>query len=141
MKLFLAAEPFERVGMDLVHSFKKPARRGIFTLVKTDGLTKVQRCFPLWNAAAAAVSAVFAGYRAYVYGTSQNIRTDNGKHLTAKVVDSVRGIPGSKKYVATAYRPQTNEQAERSVKTIVLQLLQYVAVFRKDQDQYLQPRA
>ena len=122
--------------MDLLGPLPKTAHGNQHVLVITDRFSKLTRSIPLRTTTASVVANAFLDNWVYVYGVPRYVLTDNGPQFAAKFFDAVCALLGVRRYLTTAYHPQSNGQTERFNRTLVQRLRHYVEEHQRDCDDY-----
>lgn len=65
--------------------------------------------------------------------------TDNGKSFLSKLIETISNVLVLKNLTNTANHFQTNEQAKRYIRTLIMRLCHCVAVHQRDWDVFVQP--
>ena len=139
LTLFPAAGPLEFVAMDIAGPYPRTRNGNEYVVVLTDRFTKLTRAIPTRTTTASDVASIFIDYWIYSYGVPDYLLTDRGTQFMSKFFELVCSSLGVKHVATSAYRPQTNGQAERYNRTMVSRLRHYICEHQTDWDDYVQP--
>ncbi|GMF22060.1 unnamed protein product [Phytophthora fragariaefolia] len=119
--------PFEVVSMDFVTHMPESARGNTFLLLFQDSFSDYVMCKPMSSTTAQDVAEAYEEQIFRRFGASAMIRHDQDPRFMSEVFTRFRELLGSKQRVTLAYRPQANEQQERSVQTVIRSVKAYIA--------------
>ncbi|GMF22025.1 unnamed protein product [Phytophthora fragariaefolia] len=117
--------PFEVVSMDFVTHMPESERGNTFLLLFQDVFSGFVMCKPMRSTTAQAVADVYEECVFRRFGASSMVRHDPDPRFMSEVFTRFRERLGSKQRATLVYRPQANDQQERSVQTVVRGILAY----------------
>ena len=124
--------PLERVTIDIVGPFPETPRGNKYALVAIDCFTKFLEAFPLPNMEAVTVAdALVTGFFTK-YGIPTFLHSDQGTQFESHLFQETCRLLGIKKTRTTPFRPQSDGQSERSIKTLV----KMIATTTKEQTEW-----
>lgn len=108
------AEPMDIVGMDLMGPLPQSDRGNRYVIVFCDYLTRYVEAFALKDIQAVTVARVLVEELICRYSAPRALLSDRGANLTAAVVKEAIRLAGvEKRFLTTAYHPQTDGLVER----------------------------
>ena len=110
--------PMERVCIDLVGPFPESIHGNKYALVVTDYFTKFVEIFALPNQEATSVATVLVKEFFSRYGVPHFLHSDQGTQFESKLFAEVCDLLGISKTRTTPFRPQSDGQSERNIKTL-----------------------
>ena len=130
------SRPGELVTMDIVE-YPQSARGYRYCLVMIDHFTKWLELFPLRNQKAETVAKkVFDGWIPR-HGTPEQLHHDQGKNLSAKMIEEVCSFLEVWNTRTTPFHPQSDGASERSIRTVNNMLAKIVAEDQRNWDLYV----
>ena len=136
LKTQVTGVPMERVCVDIVGPFPESTAGNKYGLVVTDYFTKYVEMYAMPNQEAATVASVLTREFFSRYGVPNYLHSDQGTQFESKLFAEVCNLLGICKTRTTPFRPQSDGQSERNIKT----LSRMVAMMTEDQkewDEYL----
>ena len=124
--------PMERVCIDLVGPFPESANGNKYGLVVTDYFTKYVEIYPIPNQDASTVASVLTKEFFSRYGVPNFLHSDQGTQFESKLFAEVCILLGITKTRTTPFRPQSDGQSERNIKT----LSRMIAMTTKEQQNW-----
>ena len=135
-KPFPVGLPLERVCIDIVGPFPVTKNGNKYILVVTDCFTKFVEAYPMPNIEAKTTAEILVKEFITRYGTPLHIHTDQGTQFEAELFQTMCQILGIQKTRTTPFRPQSDGQSERNIRTITNLLA--MAVKKQDEwDEFL----
>ena len=131
LKDFRVGLPMERVCADIVGPFPKSVSGNKYGLVVTDCFTKFVEIFPMPNQEAGTVAQIMVRDFFTKYGVPRFLHTDQGTQFESDLFSSMCKLLGIEKTRTTPFRPQSDGQSERNIKT----LTRMIALHLEGQDQ------
>ena len=110
--------PMERVCLDIVGPFPESAHGNKYALVVTDYFTKFVEIFPIPNQEATTVASVLVRDFFTRYGVPHFLHSDQGTQFESNLFAEVCQLLGIQKTRTTPFRPQSDGQSERNIKTL-----------------------
>ena len=110
--------PMERVCIDLVGPFPVSNNGNRYALVVTDYFTKFVEIFPLPNQEASSVASVLVRDFFSKYGVPHFLHSDQGTQFESRLFQEICTLLGIEKTRTTPFRPQSDGQSERNIKTL-----------------------
>lgn len=132
-----AQRPFEKCYLDIVGPLIMSNSGNKYILTFEDNLTKFMDCYPMPNQEANTVARVFYDEIISRYRIPEVLLTDQGANFTSDVFKRVCKLLKIKKIQTTAYRPQSNGALERSHRSLVEYLKNFVGSKPQDWDTWL----
>ncbi|CAN0177779.1 unnamed protein product, partial [Phaeothamnion confervicola] len=133
------SEPGEMLGIDILGPLPQSEEGYLYLLVMVDLFTRWVELAPL-----TAVTNTAVGVAEQLVDlilcrgvAPRKIVSDRGKHFTAKVSQALYDYMRTKKATTTAYRPQSDGQAERVMPQVAAYLSMYVSDYQADWPKYL----
>lgn len=128
--------PRELVTLDLVeYPVSSDGHR--YTLVVIDHFTKYLELYPLADAKATTIADTLVDKYIPRYGAPEQLHSDQGRNLNAKVVIDVCDILQTHKTRTTPFHPQSDGATERVIRTVNTMLSKLVDGNQKDWDRHL----
>ena len=121
--------PLERVCIDIVGPFPQSNQGNRYALVVTDCFTKYVEIYPMPNQEAATVSKVLVCEFFTRFGVPEYLHSDQGTQFESALFAEVCTLLGITKTRTTPFRPQSDGQSERNIKT----LTKMIAMATEDQ--------
>ncbi|KAL8599297.1 hypothetical protein ACOMHN_008012 [Nucella lapillus] len=137
VKMPLAAEPFSRVGMDIIGPMNPMSEGGYrFVLVMVDYATRYPDAVPLKNIRAETVAE--AAFNMWTRtGIPESVLTDKGSQFTGQVMQEVYRLLAIKGQYTTPYHAQCNGLVERFNGTLKRMLRSLVQDKPKQWDRWI----
>ena len=132
LKDYRVGEPMERVCIDIVGPFPESGRGNKYALVVTDCFTKYVEIYPMPNQEAETVAQILTREFFSRYGVPLEIHSDQGTQFESRLFQEVCQLLGVHKTRTTPFRPQSDGQSERNIKT----LTKMIAMVTKEQDEW-----
>ena len=136
MKPFQVGEPAERICIDISGPYPSTPNGNKYCLVVVDCFTKFLEVYPMPNQEASTVAAIVAKEYISRYGIPREIHTDQGRQFESALFQELCAILGIHKTRTTSFHPQSDGQAERSIKTLT-KMLAMAADQKSDWDDHL----
>ena len=136
LKTQVTGVPMERVCLDIVGPFPESTAGNKYGLVVTDYFTKYVEMYAMPNQEAATVASVLTREFFSRYGVPHYLHSDQGTQFESKLFSEMCRLLGISKTRTTPFRPQSDGQSERNIKT----LSRMVAMSTREQrewDEYL----
>ena len=129
--------PLEMVGIDIVELTKSKSGNR-YGLVMVDLFTKYLNIYPLKDQTAKMIVCHIQNKYVCQHGAPEQLHSDQGKNFNAQTMKDVCGYLQVWKTRTTPYRPQSDGQTERTIRTVVVDLLaKYCSEAQDDWDEYL----
>lgn len=128
------AEPFYRVGLDLLGPFPLSTDGNRWVAVAIDYSTRFAITRPLPSSCATDVADFLIQDVILHHGAPRQLVTDRGRYFLSKVIDDLLRSCATKHKLTTAYHPQTNGLTERLNRTLTDMLAMYVSTDHRDWD-------
>ena len=132
-----SSKSFEKIFLDIVGPLPSTHKNNKYILTMQCDLTKFSIAIPLPDQEAETVANAFVHNFICVFG-SPSILTDQGTNFMGKLYKHICKLLRIQKINSSAYHPQTNGALERSHKTIIEYLRNYVEKDPLDWDSWLQ---
>ena len=128
--------PMERVCLDIAGPYPVTQNGNKYILVVTDCFTKFVEAYPMPNIEARTVATIVVEQFISRYGTPMHIHSDQGTQFEAEMFQVMCDMLGVQKTRTTPFRPQSDGQSERNIRTILSLLA--IAVEKQDEwDEHL----
>ena len=124
--------PMERVCIDIVGPFPVSSQGNRYALVVTDCFTKYVEIYPMPNQEAYSVAQVLTKEFFSRFGVPNFLHSDQGTQFESQLFQEICQLLGIKKTRTTPFRPQSDGQSERNIKTLV----KMVAIVTKEQENW-----
>jgi hypothetical protein len=134
MRSFQAAEPMERVAVDILGPIARTVRENLYVVVLMDYFTKWVEIFPLPDQKAITVAACLVDNVFSRMGIPRQIHSDQGTDFMSKVFRATCKLLGVTQTRTTPWRPQSDGMVERMNRTLVAMLKQYANEDQGDWD-------
>ncbi len=118
MKDYRVGAPMERVCVDIVGPFPESDNGNKYGLVVTDCFTKFVEIYAMPNQEAATVAQLLVREFFSRYGVCRYLHSDQGTQFESKLFSEMCHLLGIKKTRTTPFRPQSDGQSERNIKTL-----------------------
>ena len=132
LKDFRVGIPMERVCADIVGPFPRSTSGNKYALVVTDCFTKFVEIYPMPNQEASTVARILTREFFSRYGVPRFLHTDQGTQFESGLFSNICQLLGIDKTRTTPFRPQSDGQSERNIKT----LSRMIAISADDQDNW-----
>lgn len=132
-----AQRPFAKCYLDIVGPVMMSNSGNKYILTFEDNLTKFMDCYPMPNQEANTVARIFYDEIISRYRIPEILLTDQGANFTSDVFKRVCKLLKINKIQTTAYRPQSNGALERSHRSLVEYLKNFVSNKPQDWDTWL----
>ena len=130
LKDFRVGIPMERVCIDVVGPLPPSSRGGNkYALVVTDCFTKFVEMYAMPNQEAATVAEALTREFFSRYGVPHFLHSDQGTNFESRLFTEICKLLGIHKTRTTPFRPQSDGQSERNIKT----LTKMIAMTAKEQ--------
>lgn len=130
----IPAEPFFRVGLDLLGPFPTSISGNKWVAVATDYATR----FAITRALLTSCSTDVADFLLYdailCHGAPRQLLTDRGRYFLSRVVDDILHACSTEHKLITTYHLQANGLTERLNRTLTEMLAMYVSPDHRDWD-------
>lgn len=130
------SHPNEMLGVDIMGPMPRSTHQNEYLLVFVDYFTRWVELFPMRNARAETVAALFRREILTRWGVPDFILSDRGSQFLSAVFKEICGKWGVTQKLTTAYHPQTN-MTERVNRNLKYMMAAYVEDNHKKWDQYL----
>ena len=120
LKPIYTSRPGELVTMDIVE-FAQSSRGYRYCLVVVDHFAKWLELFPLRNQRAETIAKKIFDCWIPQHGTPEQLHHDQGKNLTAEIIQEVCSFLEIWNTKTTPFHPQSDGQSERSIRTVNMQ--------------------
>jgi hypothetical protein len=131
MKQFNVGAPLERVGIDIMGPLPRTAAGNKYILAIADYFTKWVVAIPIRNQEAVTVATKFVEKFVSVFGVPLLNHSDQGTNFELQIFHEMCKLLGSDKTRTTAFRPQSDGLAERTMRTIQAMLSKFVSKDKK----------
>lgn len=132
-----AERPFELMGLDILTDLPTTARGNKHIVVFTDYYTKWPEAFAVQAKDAQTVAKLLLNEILARHGAPERIITDRGSSFIADVYREITELLGVKASMTTAYHPQTDGQAERTIGVLHNILSRLTSSHQEDWDLHL----
>ena len=129
MKTHVTGVPMERICLDIVGPFPQSRNGNKYGLVVTDYFTKYVEIYAIPNQEASTIASVLTREFFSRYGVPNFLHSDQGTQFESRLFAEVCTLLGITKTRTTPFRPQSDGQSERNIKT----LSRMIAMATKDQ--------
>jgi transposase InsO family protein/predicted aspartyl protease len=136
MKNFRTGIAMERVCVDIVGPFPVSCRGNKYALVVTDCFTKYVEVYPMPNQEATSVAQVLAKEFFSRYGVPTYLHSDQGTQFESQLFAETCKLLGITKTRTTPFRPQSDGQSERNIKTLT-RMIAMTTDEQENWDEYL----
>ena len=136
LKEYLTGEPLERLCIDIVGAFPETANGMKYALVVTDCFTKYVEAYAMPNQEAVSVAKVLVREFFTRFGVPREIHSDQGRQFESHLFGEICTLLGVHKTRTTPFRPQSDGQSERNIRTIT-KMLAMVTEQQEKWDEYL----
>ena len=110
--------PMERVYLDIVGPFPVTPEGNKYILVVTDGFTKFVQAYPMKNMESRTVADILVREFITIFGNPMHIHSDQGTQFEAELFQKMCELLGITKTRTTPFRPQSDGQSERNIRTL-----------------------
>jgi transposase InsO family protein len=124
--------PLERVCIDIVGPFPQSTQGNKYALVVTDYFTKYVEIYPMPNQEAATVAKSLVCDFFSRFGVPDFLHSDQGTQFESALFAEICTLLGITKTRTTPFRPQSDGQSERNIKT----LTKMIAMATQDQAEW-----
>ncbi len=128
--------PNEMLGVDIMGPMPQSTHQNEYLLVFVDNFSRWVELFPMWNASAQTIAAIFQREVLTRWGVPDFILSDRGTQFLSAIFKEVCGKLGVTQKLTTTYHPQAN-MTERVNRTLKYMIAAYVEDNHKKWDQYL----
>ena len=118
LKDYRVGYPLERVCVDIVGPFPASDSGNKYALVVTDCFSKFVEMYPMPNQEAATVAHLLVREYFSRYGVPRYLHSDQGTQFESKLFAETCTLLGVTKTRTTPFRPQSDGQSERNIKTL-----------------------
>ena len=129
---FRVGMPMERVCIDIVGPFPVSSQGNKYALVVTDCFTKYVEIYPMPNQEAYSVAQVLTREFFSRFGVPNFLHSDQGTQFESQLFQEICQLLDIKKTRTTPFRPQSDGQSERNIKTLV----KMIAIVTKEQENW-----
>ena len=130
----IPAEPFYRVGLDLLGPFPTSASGNKWVAVATDYATRYAITRALPTSCATDVADFLLHDIILHHGAPRQLLTDQGRYFLSRVIQAIVRSCSTNHKFTTAYHPQTNGHTERLNRTLTDMLSMYPSADHRDWD-------
>ena len=132
-----AERPFEKCYMDVVGPLPVTTQGHKYILTFQDDLSKYVVAVPIERQDADTVARAFVERIVLLYGTPQEVQTDQGSNFTSEVFRNTCSLLKVKKIQSTAFHPESQGSIERSHRVLAEYLHHYVSGDQTDWDAWV----
>ena len=118
MKNYRSGISMERICIDIVGPYPDSYRGNRYALVVTDCFTKYVEIYAMPNQEAATVAQILTKEFFSRYGVPTYLHSDQGTQFESVLFAEMRKLLGITKTRTTPFRPQSDGQSERNIKTL-----------------------
>jgi transposase InsO family protein len=133
---YLSGEPMQRVCIDICGAFPPTAAGMKYVLVVTDCFTKFMEAYAMPDMLASTVARTLVREFFTKFGVPLELHSDQGTNFESALFGDVCTLLGVKKTRTTPFRPQSDGQSERNVKTVT-KMLAMLTDEQESWDEYL----
>ena len=119
LKDYRKEESLEWVCFDLAGPFPVSGRGNRYALVMTDCFTKYVEIYALPNPEAKTVAQMLTREFFSRYGVPLELHSDQGIQFESKLFQEICELLGIHKTRTTPFRPQSDKQSERNIRTLI----------------------
>lgn len=130
------SRPNEMLGVDIMGPMPRSTHQNEYLLVFVDYFSCWVELFPMRNASAQTIAAIFRREILTRWGVPDFILSDRGTQFLSAMFKEICGTWGVTQKLTTAYHPQTN-MTERVNRTLKYMIAAYVEDNHKKRDHYL----
>ena len=130
----IMTRPLEKIAMDFTGNLPLTSRGHQYILIITDYFSKWIEAFPTRDCTAKTVATCLFNSFIPRFGIPESCHSDQGQAFESKVISLLCEMYGIKKSHTTAFHPQSDGQAEKSVQTIKRMLSKYCVDNEKNWD-------
>ena len=132
LKTHVTGVPMERICVDIVGPFPESTSGNKYGLVVTDYFTKYVEMYGIPNQEASTVATVLTKEFFSRFGVPNFLHSDQGTQFESKLFQEICTLLGITKTRTTPFRPQSDGQSERNIKT----LTRMVAMTTEEQENW-----
>ena len=110
--------PFERISVDITGPFPRSARGHVYMVTVVDHYTNLAEAIPFRNNTAETIARALMQHVFSRFGFPLQLLTDRGTEFKGQLFSELCRHMEINKLRTTAYRPATNEMAERYYRTL-----------------------
>ena len=136
MKDFRSGISMERICVDIVGPFPESNNGNKYALVVTDCFMKYVEIYPMLNQEATTVAQIMTKEFFSRYGVPTYLHSDQGTQLESALFAETCKILGITKTRTTPFRPQSDGQSERNIKTLT-KMIAMTSEDQRDWDEHL----
>ncbi|KAK2577752.1 hypothetical protein KPH14_011855, partial [Odynerus spinipes] len=137
LKIYNVGAPFERIALDIVGPLPKSSSGNRYGLVVVDYFSKWLEVVPLLNQQATTIAKALVREVISRHGVPLELHSDQGRSFESSIFKELMKILGIKKTRTTPLHPQSDGLVERTIRTLLQYLTQFVAENQKDWDEWL----
>jgi len=119
--------PFDHVAFDLIVNLPVSTEGNKVILVVVDHFTKLADAFPMKDRKAETIAHHLLTRWIVYHSVPTRLHSDRGPELVGNVISQVCEVLGIEKTKTTPYRPQSDGQSERTIKTVTELLKTFVS--------------
>jgi transposase InsO family protein len=128
--------PMERVCIDIAGPFPESNGKNKYALIVTDWFTKYVEIYAMPNQEASTVAQTLTREFFSRYGVPHYLHSDQGTNFESKLFAGVCKLLGIQKTRTTPFRPQSDGQSERNIKTLI-KMVAMTAEHQSEWDEHL----
>lgn len=136
LKDYRVGVPMERVCIDIAGAFPVSKSGNKYALIVTDWFTKYVEIYPMPNQEAATVAKTITREFFSRYGVPNSLHSDQGRNFEGHVFAEMCSLLGIQKTRTTPFRPQSDGQSERNIKTLI-KMVAMTAEHQTEWDEHL----
>ena len=136
LKDYQSGEPLQRLCIDIVGPFPESRCGNKYGLVVTDAFTKFVEIYPMPNQEAETVAKLLAKEFFAKYGVPRELHSDQGTQFESQLFSELCTLLGIHKTRTTPFRPQSDGQSERNIKTLT-KMIAMSTTQQQDWDEHL----
>lgn len=129
--------PFQKVALDIVGPLPKTHVGNQYILTFQDHFSKYPEAFPLPDQKASTIAKIFVEEVICRHGTPEKLLTDQGTNFIGELFQEICKLLDIDKIQTTAYHPESNGIVERSHRTIMAGLSQFIDEDQRNWDAWL----
>jgi len=136
LKDYRVGIPMERVCIDIAGAYPESEGGNKYALVVTDWFTKYVEIYPMPDMTAATVARTLTREFFSRYGVPTILHSDQGKNFESNLFADMCTLLGIEKTRTTPFRPQSDGQSERNIKTLI-RMVAMTARHQSEWDEHL----
>lgn len=136
LKNYRVGVPMERVLIDIAGAFPESRAGNKYALIVTDWFTKYVEIYAMPNQEAVTVAKTLVQEFFSRYGVPTCLHSDQGTNFESKLFDAMCTLLNIEKTRTTPFRPQSDGQSERNIKTLI-KMVSMTCEKQEDWDEHL----